>query len=218
MAQINNDYKIWNNNNKDNIVLNNHFCFIQIPKTASSNFLEQSIKKNLVKTLPCYRHEGLLYIEQFITNPKLPIYAIVRNPFTHIYSYFFHRLQHEEIKLNPNFDIIKNFEEFCKSNINNIHLRQCDYIKSNKNFKVKFFKFEDMNSTNSINDYIIKTHNIDLELKKTHYNKNTLNEYNKNSDKIKSFFKNKNIVDLIIEKRKEEFKQFNYSTNINDKK
>lgn len=203
--------KIWNKPNKDSIVLNKHFCFIQIPKTSSTNVLINCEKKNLTQKLPCYRHEGLLFIEQYIYDKNLPIYAIVRNPFCHIHSYFFHTILHNEIKIDKSISIVTNFENFCKRKYNNLHLRQCDYIKSNKNLKVKFFKFEE--GVDKLNDHILKTHNINLNLTKTQYNKNPIKE--KEID-IKSFFKNKEIVDLIIKTRHKEFELFNYSTNIND--
>lgn len=210
MSEINSN-KLWNISELDTIVLNEHFCFIQIPKTSSTNFMKNCIKKNLTQLLPCYRHEGLLFIEQYIYDTNLPIYAIVRNPFVHIHSYFFHRIRHNEIKIDPSISIITNFENFCKRDCNNIHLQQYNYIKSNKNLKVKFFKMEE--GIDKINNYILKTHNIDLELNKSHYNKNPIKD--KNED-IKSFFTNKEIVDLIIKERYKEFEFFNYSTNIND--
>ena len=225
MSKINSNNRLWpwprpwmsrrrRRDPKDNIILNKHFCFIQIPKTSSTNFLKNCKKKRkgkLVKLLPCYRHEGLLYIEQFIDNTNLPIYTIVRNPFLHIHSFFFHKLRGNNIKFDPSMSIIKNFEKFCKREYNNVHLRQYDYLKSNKNLNVKFFKLEE--GVSKINDYILKKHNIDLKLENTHHNKNPKKDTNTD---VKSFFRNKDIVDLIIEKRYKEFKFFNYSININD--
>lgn len=211
-----NSNKLWKNvtnpiqnTDKYRIVLNKHFCFIQIPKTSSTNFMVNCKKKKLTQFLPCYRHEGLLFIEQYINKIDLPIYTIVRNPFSHIHSYFSHQLRFNEITLDQNISIVANFEKFCKIEYNNIHLRQCDYIKSNKNLKVEFFKLEE--GVDKLNDHILKTHNINLNLGKTKYNKNPI----KRTD-IKSFFTNKEIVDLIVKARHEEFKLFNYSTNIND--
>ena len=198
--------KIWKDTREGTIILNKYFCFIQIPKTSSTNFNIACEKKGLTTKLPCYRHEGLLYIEEFIGNYNLPIYTIVRNPFMHIYSYFFHKIRYNEIKLDPTISTIKNFESFCKKNVDNIHLRQCDYIKSNKNLKVTFFKYEE----NKINAYILQRHNIDLQLSKTHYMYNKFKEgYN-----VYDFFKNQAIVDLIIETRHKEFALFNYSTKV----
>ena len=86
--------------------------------------MKNCIKKNLTQLLPCYRHEGLLFIEQYIYDTNLPIYAIVRNPFVHIHSWFFHRIRHNEIKIDPSISIITNFENFCKRDCNNVHLQQ----------------------------------------------------------------------------------------------
>lgn len=211
MLEINSN-KLWTNCELDNIVLNKHFCFIQIPKTSSTNFLNNCInkKENLTQLLPCYRHEGLLFIEQYINDNNLPIYALVRNPFSHIHSYFFHQIRHNEIKIDQSISIVTNFENYCKINYNNIHLRQYEYIKSNKNLKVNFFKLEE--GVDKLNEHILKTHNINLNLNETHYNENP--NKNKEIDK-KSFFTKKEIIDLIIEARHKEFELFNYSTDIN---
>ena len=202
---------IWKNMKcKFDIILNDHFCFIQIPKTSSTTILKRCEELNLVKKLPCYRHEGLLYIEQFINDLNLPVYVVVRNPFEHIHSYFYHTLRYKEFNLNNNISIVENFEIFCKNNINNVHLRQADYLISNKNLNVKFFKFGE---NKVINDYILEKHNIDLKLENLHLNKNPLKN---DSLDIKTFFTNKKIVDLIIEKRFIEFELFGFSKNIED--
>lgn len=214
MSKINSNklwnMNLWNDSGLFPIILNQHFCFIQIPKTSSTNVLENCEKKKLCQLLPCYRHEGLLFIEQYI-DTNLPIYTIVRNPFVHIYSYFFHTVRHNEIQIDPNTSIITNFENFCRSHCNNIHLQQYNYIRSNKNLNVKIFKLEE--GVDKFNDYILKNHNIDLELNKSHLNKNIIKDENVD---IKSFFTNKEIVDLIIKERYKEFEFFNYSIDIND--
>ena len=166
-----------------------------------------------MKKLPCCIHEGLPFIEQFIENKNVPVYSIVRNPFTQILSYFFHQLNWKELLLDKNLSFIENFNIFVKKEINNVHLRQCDYLKSNKNIKVKIFKFENKD----FNEFIKKTHNIDLELNLTNHNfnnykKDAMEKYNLTE---KDFFQNKEIVDLIIKERKKEFEEFNYSKDIN---
>lgn len=215
MLEINSKklWKIDSDSIQNTIILNKHFCFIQIPKTSSTNFLNncKNKKENLTQLLPCYRHEGLLFIEQYIYNTDLPIYTLVRNPFCHIHSYFFHCIRYNQTIINKSISLVSNFENFCKKMYNNVHLSQCDYIKSNKNLKVKFFKLEEC--VGKLNDHILKTHNINLNLNETHYNKNP--KKNKEID-IKSFFTNKEIIDLIIKARRKEFELFNYSTNIND--
>lgn len=211
MGDINKQLMLWENHTAEsNIILNEHFCFIQIPKTASTTILNRCEQLNLVKKLPCYRHEGLLYIEQFINDNNLPVYAIVRNPFEHMHSYFYHVLRHKHYRLDKNLSIVENFEIFCKKRIDNVHIRQIDYLNSNKNLNIKFFKFGE---NKIINDFFLEKHNIDLKLENTYINNNPLKLKSPN---IKSFFKNQKIVDLIIKKRFNEFESFNFSKNIDD--
>jgi len=200
---------LYKENTDKTIVLNKHFLFIQIPKTSSTNVLKESTKRKLITKMNCYRHEGLAYLENYI-DKNLPVYAIVRNPFSHIHSYFFHRLRHKELILDDKLSIIQNFENFVKKNIDNIHIKQCVYLKSNKNIKVKTFKIED----NDFNDYLIKHHNIDLKLNENNHNKNSIKD--KYDIKIQDFYQNKEIVNLILKERKMEFEMFKYSKNIND--
>jgi len=204
-------YKLYKDKNGifDHII-NNKFVFIQIPKTSSTSILKLAYKNKLIKKQKGYRHECLAYLENFFDN-KLPVYAIVRNPFMHIYSYFFHRIRHNEIVLNNNLSIIKNFENFVKNEVNNVHLRQYDYIKSNKGIKVNIYKFEN----NNLMDYLVKTYKL-KPLQNKNHNINKLKE--KNKINIKDFFKSQEIVDLIIKERHLEFKDFGYSTKIEDLK
>lgn len=196
-------------NEKYDLVVNDYFVFIQIPKTSSTNVLRKCKDLDLTKKLPCYRHEGLEYLETII-NIRVPVYTIVRNPYRQIHSWFFFKLKDGYFKINNNLDIVQNFEIFVKEQINNIHLNQCKYIKSNKNVQVKIFKYEE----NKFNDYLIKNHNIDLKLNETHYNTNELKYLC--TTPIKEFFRNKDILNLIKNSKKEEFQQFQYSDDIND--
>ena len=149
-------YKLYKDKNGifDHII-NNKFVFIQIPKTSSTSILQLAYRNDLIKKQNGYRHECLAYLENFFDS-KLPVYAIVRNPFMHIHSYFFHRVRHNEITLNKDISLIKNFENFVRKDVNNVHLRQYDYIKSNKGIKVNIHKFEN----NNLMDYLVKTHKL----------------------------------------------------------
>jgi hypothetical protein len=202
--------KIWKHHKNSKIVLNKHFLFIQIPKTSSSSILNSCTKKGLVTNMNCYRHEGLLYLENFI-DEKLPVFAVVRNPFTHIFSYFFHRVRWNEIKLDDTISLKENFEKFVIDSINNDHLRQCDYIKSNKKIEVHLIKFEDKNIAKILNNKF----NIKLD-ENNIVNENDCPKYIESKKNIKSFFTNPKIIDLIIKERSNEFKTFKYSTNVND--
>jgi hypothetical protein len=205
------NFKIFNkyNNQKNTIILNKYFLFIQIPKTASTSVLNCCKQNSMTKELPCYRHEGLLYLENFITK-KLPVFAVVRNPFTQIFSYFFHRIKYKELILTNNLSLKENFEQFVIKEINNSHIRQCDYIKTKKNIYVNIIKFEDNNIIDILNT------NFNLNFSNNKLNENEITEYIEAKKNIKDFFTNPDIVKLITEERKKEFELFGYSKNVND--
>lgn len=211
-----NDYKIFNKYNKYNdkddkntIILNEHFLFIQIPKTSSTTVLHCCKKQSLVTEMPCYRHEGLLYLENFIDN-KLPVFAVVRNPFTQIFSYFFHRIKYKELILDNNLSLKENFENYVVKEINNNHLRQCDYIRTKKRISVFLIKFEDKNIIEILNS------KFNLNFLNQKINNNDIPEYIEAKKNIKSFFENPDIVKLILTERKKEFELFGYSKDVND--
>ena len=186
-----------------NVLLNDKFLIIQIPKTSTTMLLN-NVKG---KDMDCYRHECLSYIENFI-KPELPVYAIVRNPYTHMYSYFFHCIDRKEIKVNV--DLKQSFEDFVKDNIHNTHVRQYDYIHSNKGINVKIFKFEDSNFI----DFLNKTYSMSLD-KYEVLNENKHPLYNKSKQGIINMF-SENTVKLIQVHRKKEFEMFGYSTLLLD--
>ena len=194
------DYK------KRALVSNKYFTFIQIPKTSSTSVFNCCREKGLIKKrINCCHHEGLLYLENII-DISLPVYAIVRNPFSHIHSFFFHQIKMEELTLDSNISLISNFENFVKREVNNIHLQQCRYLESNKGIQVKIFKFEN----NDFNDYLIQRHNLNLGLDKYQAN------YNPKKNRqipIIDFFKNPEIINLIVRERQKEFRDFGYSIN-----
>jgi hypothetical protein len=205
-----NDCKIFKTYNDENtIILNEHFLFIQIPKTSSTTVLHCCKKQSLVSELPCYRHEGLLYLENFIEN-KLPVFAVVRNPFTQIFSYFFHRIKYKELILDNNLSLKENFEKFVVKEINNNHLRQSDYIRTKKRTSVFLIKFEDKNIIDILNS------KFNLNFSNEKINNNDISEYIEAKKNIKSFFENPDIVKLILTERKKEFELFGYSKNVND--
>ena len=132
------DYK------KRALVSNKYFTFIQIPKTSSTSVFNCCREKGLIKKRINYcHHEGLLYLENII-DISLPVYAIVRNPFSHIHSFFLSSDKDGGTYLDSNISLISNFENFVKREVNNIHLQQCRYLESNKGIQVKYLNLKIM--------------------------------------------------------------------------
>jgi hypothetical protein len=187
------------------ILLNENFVVIQIPKTSTTMLLN-SIKG---RDMDCYRHEGIRYIENFIRH-DLPVYAVVRNPYTQIYSYFFHCVDRNGFKLDDNLTLKENFTVFVKLNINDTHVRQYDYIRSSKCTNVKIFKYEE----NNFVDYLNQKYNLSIDKSiKLNENKNPM--YDKSKETIISFF-SQELVELIQKHRVNEFEMFGYSKEIGE--
>lgn len=206
------EYRLWKGPwfEKDHtLVVNPHFCFIQIPKTASTTMVDACKRLDLVTTLKCFRHEGLLYLEQFIPL-ELPVYAIVRNPFAHIHSYFFHKIHFGELTLDADRSLIDQFQDFVRkipTLPDELHLRQVDYLKTTRGKSVTVFKFE--NGLQPIRDHILEKHGVDLK-----FLHGMLNKQKDRTIPIKQFFSDPEIVDIVVSLRKAEFELFNYSTSI----
>jgi len=187
------------------VLVNNDFLIIQIPKTFTTLLLNNVQGRDM----DCYRHEGLSYIENFI-NPSLPVYAVVRNPYTHVYSFFFHCLNRNEINLDETLTLKENFTAFIKQRVNDVHLRQYDYIHSNKGISVKIFKFEESNFI----DFLNSTHNLSIS-KSILYNENKHPLYDKSKESVLNLFSDET-VGLIKLHRNLEFERFGYSTSLLD--
>lgn len=191
---------------QDVLIINEHFCYIQIPKTGSTSLWEECMRKNLTIELPCFRHEGLDFLENFF-DPSLPVYCTVRNPFTHIVSFFFHNCALEHFDIDRSKPIVEEFERFVRLEINNVNLRQIDFIKSTKGIRVNILKFEEDNPFQVLNNKF----GLNLE-------EQTLNvgDYTKDSENIRNFYSNPEIYRLVITHRLLEFLTFGYSLDLND--
>ena len=160
------------------------------------------------------RHDSLTSISKYITNKDNPIYYIVRNPFTQIYSWFWHCVRFGKINNFKNELSIKYFENFVKTQLKNdrFMVPYNKYIDSTTYKNLKVFKFEDGF------DKIIKYINIKHKLNFVNIDKNynPIKNYKRNRNTIISYYKNEEIVKIIIEYRKFDFIKYGYSFNIND--
>jgi len=123
-----------------------------------------------------------------------------------------HRIYNKEIKLNNEITIKENFKNFVFKEIDNIHIRQYDYINSQKNINVNIIKFEDNNIIEILNNKFNLNLDLDSSIK---FNVNIDKNYLESKNKIKDFYDDE-LVNLIKRKRKNEFEVFRYSLDIND--
>lgn len=194
------------------LVINDKFIFIQIPKTGSTSVVTELKNINLTKNIKCFRHEGLRYIQHLYQNKNLPVYAIVRNPYRQVLSYFFHRINYGELFVNKN-KIISEFRKWCKECelSKNIHLLQNKYLETNNQIikeKMKVFKFED--GIDFFINYLNTHHDLNLNTN-IHTNMNKVTEY-KNIPFLDFF--DETTINIIKRDLKNQFELFHYSTDI----
>jgi hypothetical protein len=67
---------------------NGHFQFIAIPKTGSLTCYTVFESVGLASLYPIPRHEGVQYKQYYFDDKSLPVYAVVRNPFHQIVSFY----------------------------------------------------------------------------------------------------------------------------------
>lgn len=194
------------------VVINDKFIFIQIPKTGTSSVVSELKNINLTKLIKCFRHEGIRYMQHLYANKNLPVYAIVRNPYRQVLSYFFHRINYGEIFVDKN-KIVFEFRKWCRESelSKNIHLLQNKYLETNNPVvkeKIKIFKFED--GIDFFIEYLNKNHNLSLNTK-IHTNVNKVSEY-KNVPFLDFF--DEATINIIKRDLKKQFELLQYSMDI----
>ena len=194
------------------VVINDKFIFIQIPKSGSTSVVTELKNINLTKFIKCFRHEGIRYIQHLYQNKNLPVYAIVRNPYRQVLSYFFHRINYGEIFVDKN-NIIREFRKWCRESelSKNIHLLQNKYLETNNlvvKEKIKVFKFED--GIDFFIEYLNTHHDLNLDTN-IHTNVNKVTEY-KNIPFLEFF--DEATINIIKRELKKQFELFQYSTDI----
>jgi len=199
-----------NFNYNEDLIINKHFIFIQIPKTGSTSILFSCKKiKNLTRSFTCYRHEGINYLLNTLSDEfkNKDIYTTVRNPFSQIVSWYVHVLRGHNANYLISKKDIENFKPWLKkTGINDIHIKQNEYLlidnKLPKN--LKFFKFED--GIENVIKYLNNKHNLNMDC--LDFNKAEYGKFN-----YKQFYDNESIQ-LVLKERKLDFELFNYNKNI----
>lgn len=204
-----------NEHRKEPVIINNKFSFVQIPKTASTTIMFNAKHENLVlfnKNL--WKHAPLENMEMFIKNTDNPVYYVVRNPFIQIYSWFWHCIRYKTFNLTHKHMNIKGFEHYVKNILLKDKHMKCfsHFINNTKDLPLTCFKFE--NGVDTIIQKINEAHNLDFRDVDT--NVNHLSEYKKDKETIMKYYENKEIRDIVINYRKEDFEKYDYSIDIRD--
>ena len=194
------------------ILENKKLAFIHIPKTSGSSLTKifyplMSNNKNLLLDGNGWQgtfHIGYQHdtIDESLDNIKnfkeLNFITIVRNPYDWIASiwYNLYKKKYPIFKDYLNSDKIKIY--YNKNN-------QSDFIKNNKNIKVKYYKFEENPIKKICNNY-----SIDYD--------NSIHLLNHKRDKIKLYNYDLNMIKIVNKLLYDDFINFNYEilNNVHD--
>ena len=199
----------------DPVVIHPKLVFIQIPKTGSTSLYREMIRLGLTVRVHCYRHEGIVYLQAFLRNTNQPIYTVVRNPFSHVLSYFFHQLRHGEITHDPSRSIQQEFRDYCRRIIpTNVHVRQSAFLHTNDSAirdRIYYFKMED--GIDNIVHYLNKHHDLTMETR--HENKNSIQGYDTSPQFLHDVY-DKETEAWVRTHLATEFSMFHYSSHLHD--
>ena len=196
--------KIFKDKNSDQLIINDKFIFIRIPRTGTTSLFTECKKHHLIRNYTCYTHEGIVYISNTIPHfYKRDIYCIVRNPFQQVLSWYMYCNRN-------NVNITESFNKWLKRGVglNDVHTRQADYVLINNKIppNLKIFKFED--GLESIIKFLNDKYNLNLNT--LHINSNPTY----NPKYWKNYYSNRENIKLVLESKKREFELFGYSSKI----
>jgi len=207
--------KLFHRVSNDPVILHPKLVFIQIPKTGSTSLYQEMIRLGLTVRVGCFRHEGIGYLQAFVRNTSQPIYAVVRNPFSHVLSYFFHQLRLGEITLDPSQSIQQEFRDYCRRTVpTNVHVRQCAFLHTNDSAirdRIYYFKMED--GIDNIVQYLNTHHHLTMETR--HENKNLIQGYNLSPQFLRDMY-DKDTESWVRTHLATEFSMFHYSSYLHD--
>ena len=181
-----------------------NWAFVHIPKTGGTSIT--NILQSQPNTERRTGHDSIRVIE----SDNLFIFTFVRNPFTRIASAYFHGFRKGQYS--------KNFEWFLK-NLDNKDLAllpQSYYVNSGKtkNKQISYIgKYE--NFDNDLKKVLKKLNILDTTI--PHDNRNPIYDKHPNLNQTqyyKHFYTEEWMKDVVRERYKDDFKQFNYELEI----
>ena len=161
-----------------------------------------------------WKHAPLEKMEEFIKITENPVYYVVRNPFLQIYSWFWHCIRYKSHNLKKEHMNVEGFEHYVKNILHKDRHMKCfsHYINNTKKLPLQYFKYE--NGVDNIIKKLNETH--DLDFRDVDTNVNNLTQYKTDKETIMKYYENKEIIDIVIKHRKEDFEKYGYSIDIKD--
>jgi hypothetical protein len=140
-------------------------CLIQIPKTGSTtlSFALTSLGFSFETSPPCYRHEGVKFLEQKL-HKGTHFIAVVRSPFAKYLSWFNHSLRYgKNAKMDwiganrrkPSFqrDLAEQFHQWAIGRQSDSHIFQAEFVESEIGSGVSVHKLEDKGIQSALGEF-----------------------------------------------------------------
>jgi hypothetical protein len=140
-------------------------CLIQIPKTGSTtlSFALTNLGFSFETSPPCYRHEGIKFLEQKL-NKGTHFIAVVRSPFAKYLSWFNHGLRYgKNAKMDwvtanrrkPSFkrDLAEQFHQWAIGRQSDSHIFQAEFVESEIGSGVSVHKLEDKGIQSALSEF-----------------------------------------------------------------
>ena len=194
-------------------------CLIQIPKTGSTtlSFALTKLGFSFETSPPCYRHEGIKFLEQKL-HKGTHFIAVVRSPFSKYLSWFNHGLRYgknskmEFINANsrkPSFkrDLAEQFHQWVIGRQSDPHIFQAEFVESEINAGVSVYKLEDKGIQSALSEFCSRA-NISIP--------GMLERKNSPGQFLDAMLPQ--TAELIVRQSIKDFDLFSYSTSIDSKK
>lgn len=183
----------------NNIIVNDKFIIVQIPKTGSTTlkdcFKRYNNQQILAKQIEIgiYRHEGIAVLSNLASKKEFPNIEYIgtcRNPYAQLISWYFHCIKH--------YQETRDFNDFIMKMNNRSKENMCGQFKyhsiDGQYIMDKVYPFE-CGIKNTINDIIIRHNlkNLPNNIIEKHSNQNTIKSY-------QEYTKNHNWREIISKK------------------
>jgi hypothetical protein len=194
-------------------------CLIQIPKTGSTtmSFALAKLGFTFETSPPCYRHEGIRFLEQKL-HKGTHFITVVRSPFSKYLSWFNHCLR-QDTKRKSNLlarivgksfskrDLAEQFHQWAIGRQSDPHIFQAEFAASKIDTGVSVYKFENNGIQAALREFCSRTNISTPRILER-----------KNSPCLFLDVMLPQTAELIVCQSKRDFEMFSYSTSIDPHK